>query len=191
MAIDGLDHIQIAMPAGGEEQARAFYAGRLGLTEIDKPEALRARGGCWFRGGGVELHLGVQADFTPATKAHPGFRVDDFEAAHAEFGGEIDTKVEGVRRLFVDDPFGNRLELAEWPRYGAVPNLLVNDLEASLPWYVDKLGFALQKRLDGPPRRRTARARRHGAAAGADRGRSLRAAPTPVSIRTVSMLSSW
>ena len=149
--IDGLDHLQIAMPAGGEDQARAFYGDLLGLSEIPKPEELRARGGCWFRGGGVELHIGVQADFQPALKAHPGFRTIHFEALHEQFGGEIDTKIPGVRRIFVADPFGNRIEIGEYVAYGPCPSLLVNDLTAALPWYIEKLGFQKTKLLKGPP----------------------------------------
>jgi catechol 2,3-dioxygenase-like lactoylglutathione lyase family enzyme len=116
MPVLGFDHVQIAIPRGAEEEARAFYGGLLGLEELPKPEPLRARGGVWFRAGEHELHLGVEEPFAPARKAHPGLVADDlarfrerFAAAGVEY--EDDTKIEGVDRLFVHDPFGNRLEL--------------------------------------------------------------------------------
>ena len=109
-------HVQLAMPPGGEETATAFYADLLGLERIAKPAALAGRGGCWFRGGTVELHLGVEADFRPARKAHPALRVDDLAAAAARLaaaGVDVrpDTALEGHERVYVPDPFGNRLEL--------------------------------------------------------------------------------
>ncbi len=108
-----LDHVQLAMPAGGEDAARAFYAGKLGLCEIDKPAALAGRGGCWFSGGGVNLHLGVEEPFRPAQKAHPALVVDDLDAAQVALsGGEI-SELPGVRRFFVADPFGNRIEIMQ------------------------------------------------------------------------------
>src|SRR6476659_5975006 len=75
-----VDHVQLAMPAGGEDAARAFYAGVLGLTEQTKPPLLAARGGCWFEDGPVKLHLGVEDDFRPARKAHPALLVRDLPA---------------------------------------------------------------------------------------------------------------
>jgi catechol 2,3-dioxygenase-like lactoylglutathione lyase family enzyme len=113
--VTGLHHVQLAMPAGGEDEARAFYGGILGLTEVDKPLALAGRGGCWFRGAGVELHLGVDEPFAPARKAHPAFVVDDLDglerrlnrAGHRTAG---DHPFDGYRRLHATDPFGNRLE---------------------------------------------------------------------------------
>lgn len=114
MRIVGLDHVQLAMPAGREEEARAFYAGVLGLRELEKPEPLRARGGCWFGTDGVEIHLGVEEPFAPARKAHPALRVADLDTAQAalEFA-ERDESVPEVRRLFTRDPFGNRIELIQ------------------------------------------------------------------------------
>jgi catechol 2,3-dioxygenase-like lactoylglutathione lyase family enzyme len=113
--IEGLDHVQLAMPAGGEEDARGFYAGVLGLTEVEKPAGMRAAGGCWFAGPGVQVHLGATDDFHPALKAHPGFRVVDVEAAAAtlEAAGypvRPDDRLPGVRRFHSEDCFGNRLE---------------------------------------------------------------------------------
>jgi len=114
MDITGLHHVQLAMPAGREDEARAFYAGVLGLTEVDKPELLRPRGGCWFRGGGVEIHLGVENPFAPALKAHPALCVADLDAAAADLENvQRDTNIPGVRRLHTADPFGNRIELIQ------------------------------------------------------------------------------
>jgi catechol 2,3-dioxygenase-like lactoylglutathione lyase family enzyme len=119
MKITRLDHVQLAMPPGGEEEARDFYGRILHLRELEKPEALKAKGGCWFAGQGVELHLGVQADFVPATKAHPGLRVADLAAGSGRAGGRRhnhyvpDDSGVKVRRFYVNDPFGNRLEFMQ------------------------------------------------------------------------------
>jgi catechol 2,3-dioxygenase-like lactoylglutathione lyase family enzyme len=114
----GLDHVQLAMPAGGEGTARAFYGGLLGLREVPKPAALAVRGGCWFVGRGVALHLGVEADFRPASKAHPALLVDDLlglRGALEAAGVSVvdDDAAIGVRRFHAFDPFGNRLELVD------------------------------------------------------------------------------
>lgn len=114
----GLDHVQLAMPAGQEDAARPFYIGLLGLTEVEKPPHLAARGGVWFESAGVRIHLGVDQDFRPARKAHPGLLVTNLqglagslrEAGHHVAPGEL---LEGYRHVYVDDPFGNRLELME------------------------------------------------------------------------------
>lgn len=119
MTILSIDHVQIAMPAGEEDKARAFYVEQLGFTEIPKPPDLAKRGGAWFQAGNVQLHLGVEAEFRPARKAHPAFIVDDLDllisrAQHAGF--ETDTSqppLEGYKRAHVFDPFGNRIELME------------------------------------------------------------------------------
>jgi catechol 2,3-dioxygenase-like lactoylglutathione lyase family enzyme len=118
MTVLGIDHVQVAMPPGGEDDARAFYNGILGMEELPKPEALRARGGCWFRAGAQELHVGVETEFVPARKAHPGLVVSDLRAIRArlaEAGAayEDDASIDAVDRLFVDDPFGNRLEVRQ------------------------------------------------------------------------------
>mgnify|MGYP002624088332 CR=1 FL=1 len=118
MQITRLDHVQLAMPPGGEEQAREFYGRIRHLREIERPEPLKARGGCWFAGEGLALHLGVQKDFVPATKAHPGLCVADLAAAraHLEAAGiaiVADASGVGVRRFYVNDPFGNRLEFLQ------------------------------------------------------------------------------
>jgi catechol 2,3-dioxygenase-like lactoylglutathione lyase family enzyme len=114
--ITGLHHVQIAVPAGSEPALRDFYAGLLGMTEVAKPAVLAARGGAWFRSGTAGLHLGVEPDFRPARKAHPGLLVDELDAIVArlaEAGRSVrpDDLLPGYRRCYVDDPCGNRLEL--------------------------------------------------------------------------------
>ena len=111
-----VDHVQLAMPPGGEGAARAFYGGLLGLGERPKPAPLAARGGCWFSNDGVALHLGVEEGFRPARKAHPALVVEDLDALVAVLtaaGHRVtdDDAVPDVRRAYVDDPFGNRIEL--------------------------------------------------------------------------------
>lgn len=115
MPLRTIDHVQLAMPPGEEAAARAFYSGVLGLDEIAKPGSLAGRGGCWFEQGGVRLHLGVETDFRPARKAHPGILVEDLPALLERCraaGVEVvaDDKLADRRRAFVHDPFGNRLE---------------------------------------------------------------------------------
>ncbi|MBK8617037.1 MAG: VOC family protein [Anaerolineales bacterium] len=119
MNILGIDHVQIAMPAGEEEKARAFFINLLGFHEIPKPPELANRGGAWFEAGNVQLHLGVEADFRPARKAHPAFLVDDLSRLIAKVqsaGFETDTTqppLDGYKRAHIFDPFGNRIELME------------------------------------------------------------------------------
>ncbi len=113
-----LHHMQLAIPSGGEGQLRAFYARVLGMTEVQKPEVLAARGGLWVRAGGVELHLGVEEDFRPARKGHPGILVDDLDELGARFRGSgqdvrWDGDFPGYRRFYNHDPFGNRLEFLQ------------------------------------------------------------------------------
>jgi catechol 2,3-dioxygenase-like lactoylglutathione lyase family enzyme len=111
------DHVQLAMPAGEEPRARAFYAELLGMHEVPKPAELAARGGAWFTSGEVHLHLGVEADFRAARKAHPALRCADLAGLLARLEGdgvEIvpgGTFEDGLRHAFVADPFGNRIEL--------------------------------------------------------------------------------
>jgi catechol 2,3-dioxygenase-like lactoylglutathione lyase family enzyme len=113
-----LDHVQLAGPPGCEEDARGFYGDLLGLEEIEKPEPLRASGGVWFRVGAHELHIGIEDPFTPARKAHPGFRVDPsrldaIATLLADAGTPVDwdDRHPGVRRFYTADPFGNRIEI--------------------------------------------------------------------------------
>jgi catechol 2,3-dioxygenase-like lactoylglutathione lyase family enzyme len=116
--IVAIDHVQVAMPKGGEERAREFYARVLGLTEIEKPARLAARGGLWFSLGSAQLHLGVETGFRPARKAHPALLVEDLPglAARCRAAGHepvTDEPLEGYQRFYVSDPFGNRLEFLE------------------------------------------------------------------------------
>lgn len=118
MRVKAIDHVQLAMPSGGEDKARAFYAGVLGILEVPKPANLAKRGGCWFEGGDVKVHLGVEAEFRPARKAHPAFLVDDLAALKrllqsAGYEPKTDEPLEGYDRIYVDDPFGNRIELMQ------------------------------------------------------------------------------
>jgi len=120
MRILALDHVQLAMPEGGEEAARAFYVGVLGFVEEPKPAPLAKRGGTWFHAGEARLHLGVEAEFRPAKKAHAALVVSDLErlAERLErIGVEFtrDTRLPEVRRGYVHDPFGNRIELIDAP----------------------------------------------------------------------------
>jgi catechol 2,3-dioxygenase-like lactoylglutathione lyase family enzyme len=118
MGIRAIDHVQLAMPAGREDEAEAFYAGLLGLPRVPKPPHLERRGGCWFESATVKVHLGVEADFRPARKAHPALLVEDLPALLARLGEAgvaivDDEPLEGYDRAYVDDPFGNRIELLE------------------------------------------------------------------------------
>ena len=114
----GIDHVQLAIPVGGEDVARGFYVDVLGLTEVPKPPILEARGGCWFRSAGLEIHLGVVDPFTPATKAHPGILSGDLDrlADRLESAGypiEWNRHLPRYRRFHTADPFGNRLEFLQ------------------------------------------------------------------------------
>jgi catechol 2,3-dioxygenase-like lactoylglutathione lyase family enzyme len=116
VTINGLDHVQFTLPPGGEEEADRFYVGVLGFETEEKPPVLAARGGRWYRSGPARFHLGADADFRPATRAHPAFAVDDLDALVARLAAagrevEWDDLVPGVARCYVLDPFGNRLEL--------------------------------------------------------------------------------
>jgi catechol 2,3-dioxygenase-like lactoylglutathione lyase family enzyme len=114
--LDGIDHVQLAAPPGCEEEARRFFGGLLGLEELEKPEPLRARGGVWFRVGAQQLHVGVEQAFARARKAHPAFgaaRYDELLERLGTAGVEVehDETIPGVRRCYVADPWGNRIEL--------------------------------------------------------------------------------
>ena len=113
-----IDHVQLAAPVGCEAAARRFFGELLGLEELEKPEPLRSRGGVWFRLGAQQLHVGVEADFAPARKAHPAFAVSGYDELQARLraaGVEVaeDGSLPGLRRCYVDDPWGNRVELVE------------------------------------------------------------------------------
>jgi catechol 2,3-dioxygenase-like lactoylglutathione lyase family enzyme len=113
-----LHHVQLAMPPGGEDAARAFYGTVLGFEETEKPAILAGRGGIWFKAADVEVHLGVEAPFAPAKKAHPALRVaslDDairrLESHNIAFRRDVDLPT--ISRIYIDDPFGNRIEILE------------------------------------------------------------------------------
>jgi catechol 2,3-dioxygenase-like lactoylglutathione lyase family enzyme len=111
-----IDHIQLAMPGGEENKARAFYQDLLGMKEVPKPTELAKRGGCWFESGSVQIHLGVENDFRPAKKAHPALLCGDYSGLvqrlrKAEVEVVEPNDIPGVRRCHVHDPFGNRIEL--------------------------------------------------------------------------------
>ncbi len=112
-----IDHVQLAMPAGMEDGARAFYCGVLGMTELQKPPELQGGGGCWFASGDVQIHLGVEANFRAARKAHPGLRCADYERMlkHLRARSIVvrEDDLPNQRRAYIDDPFGNRIELME------------------------------------------------------------------------------
>jgi len=114
--VERLDHVQLAMPAGAEAAATAFYEGVLGIPRVPKPTELEARGGCWFERAGLRIHLGPEVDFRPARKAHPALAVSGIEALCAELeacGHPVrrTEDVPGMPQWYVDDPFGNRIEL--------------------------------------------------------------------------------
>lgn len=118
MPVERLDHVQLAMPRGGEQTAIDFYEGVLGIPEVPKPPHLAVRGGCWFESDALKVHLGVEDEFRPARKAHPAFLVDDVRAIASDAvrrGHRVvdDEPLEGYDRVYVDDPFGNRIELLQ------------------------------------------------------------------------------
>ena len=118
MSVIGIDHVQLVMPHGGEEQARRFYCGVLGMREIAKPAHLAVGGGCWFAGGAARIHLGVEEGHRPSRKAHPALLVDNLTSlAHRpEMAGVPFTAgkpLDGYVRGDTSYPFGNRLELME------------------------------------------------------------------------------
>ena len=118
MTFIGLDHAMLAMPPGGDDQARAFYRDVLGLEEIEKPEPLRAAGGLWLQAGSAQLHLGPEEGFRAGRRAHPALRVDDIDAVAARCSAagcpvQWDDRYPGVRRFYLHDPFGNRIEILQ------------------------------------------------------------------------------
>lgn len=111
-----IDHVQLAMPPGMEDQARSFYGHLLGMQEVEKPPELKKRGGCWFASGRVQIHLGVESEFHPARKAHPALLCADYDELvtrlnKAGLEPKEDNSIPGIRRCHIFDPFGNRIEL--------------------------------------------------------------------------------
>ncbi len=118
MRVERLDHVQLAMPPGREAEARAFYSGVLAIPEVEKPPHLAKRGGCWFERDGLKLHLGVEQDFRAARKAHPALIVSELNTLierlkAAGYRTVDDEPLAGYMRCYVEDPFGNRIELME------------------------------------------------------------------------------
>ncbi|MBP1967932.1 catechol 2,3-dioxygenase-like lactoylglutathione lyase family enzyme [Virgibacillus natechei] len=114
-----IDHVQLAAPEGSENIARKFFTDILGFEEVEKPKTLKKRGGVWFSFGVNQLHIGIEEPFSPAKKAHPAFEVENIEElknhlANNEIKYVLDNNLPGANRIYVDDPFGNRIELLEW-----------------------------------------------------------------------------
>jgi catechol 2,3-dioxygenase-like lactoylglutathione lyase family enzyme len=111
-----IDHVQLAIPAGAEEQCDEFFCGLLGFSILEKPELLARRGGRWYQKGEMQLHVGVDPDFRPATKAHPAFVVSDYDAVLAKLR-DADVRIiesdeiPGTTRCHIYDCVGNRIEL--------------------------------------------------------------------------------
>jgi catechol 2,3-dioxygenase-like lactoylglutathione lyase family enzyme len=118
VTVVGLDHVQLAIPPGGDDAARKFYGEVLGFVEVPKPERMRARGGMWFQVGPIQIHLGLEEGMRPSAKVHPALIVDDLDAYCARLAAagcewHFDDGVPGVRRGHTKDPFGNRIELIQ------------------------------------------------------------------------------
>lgn len=114
-----IDHIQLAAPKGCEEEARRFFTGILRLPEIEKPPLLKKKGGVWFTLGSYQIHIGVEEKFSPAKKAHPAFEVENLEALKEHLSEQgvsfvVDAELPGANRIYIHDPFGNRIEILEW-----------------------------------------------------------------------------
>lgn len=114
-----IDHVQLAAPKGSEDSAREFFGEILGFEEIEKPPVLKKRGGAWFKYGSCQIHIGIEEPFIPAQKAHPAFEMENIEGLkqHLSAAGVEyieDDNLPGANRIYVQDPFGNRIELLEW-----------------------------------------------------------------------------
>lgn len=114
-----IDHVQLAAPRNSEDEARRFFGDVLGFSEVEKPEALKQNGGVWFECGTIQIHIGVEEPFQPAKKAHPALEITELEKlmAHLNEKGityKQDDQLPGANRIYVHDPFGNRIEILEW-----------------------------------------------------------------------------
>ncbi|KOO50989.1 VOC family protein [Viridibacillus arvi] len=112
-------HIQLAAPKGSEDEAKRFFGDILGFREIEKPELLRKRGGVWFEFANYQIHIGIEEPFTPAKKAHPAFEIENIEDLKSHLSKNdikfiIDEDLPGANRIYINDPFGNRIEILEW-----------------------------------------------------------------------------
>lgn len=117
--LKGIDHVQLAAPKGSEEMARNFFAGILDMTEVEKPDELKKRGGVWFQFGSSQLHIGIEEPFSPARKAHPAIVIENLGSLRNHLQEKNtafleDSSLPGADRIYVNDPFGNRIELLEW-----------------------------------------------------------------------------
>jgi len=142
MGVRGIDHVQLAMPAGREDDAIEFYDGLLAIPQVPKPAHLAERGGCWFERGELKIHLGVDAEFRPARKAHPALLVDDLSALKARLSAagvtlNDDEPLDGYDRAYVDDPFGNRIELLEPVIDISFRPLQTADFALLVEWFAD------------------------------------------------------
>lgn len=118
-AFKSIDHVQLAAPKGSEDIAKRFFGEILGFQEVEKPEVLKKRGGVWFQFGNYQIHIGIEEPFAPAKKAHPAFQVENIETLKThlmkhEVNFIVDTDLPGANRIYVSDPFGNRIEILEW-----------------------------------------------------------------------------
>ncbi|MFA9559633.1 VOC family protein [Evansella sp. AB-rgal1] len=118
-SVKKIDHIQLAAPKGSEGRAKQFFVDVLGFDEVEKPGVLKKRGGVWFSLGVTQIHIGIEEPFSPAKKAHPAFEVENLEDLKEHLSKHridfsVDNKLPGANRIFVNDPFGNRLEFLEW-----------------------------------------------------------------------------
>ena len=114
-----IDHVQLAAPKGSEPIARQFFGEVLGFKEIEKPEALKKKGGVWFEFGNYQIHIGIEEPFAPAKKAHPAFQIENLESlkehlSNKEINYIVDYDLPGANRIYIHDPFGNRMEILEW-----------------------------------------------------------------------------
>ncbi|MEX3623433.1 VOC family protein [Viridibacillus arvi] len=112
-------HIQLAAPKGSEDEAKRFFGDILGFREIEKPELLRKRGGVWFEFANYQIHIGIEEPFSPAKKAHPAFEIENIEALKSHLSKNAikfitDEDLPGANRIYINDPFGNRIEILEW-----------------------------------------------------------------------------
>lgn len=144
MPVRKIDHVQLAMPAGREQQATDFYEGVLGIPRIPKPAHLARRGGCWFERGDLKIHLGVEEPFVPARKAHPALLVDDLRSlverlVAAGVPSHDDEPLDGYDRVYVHDPFGNRIELLEPADRFEFRPLELGDLDMLVEWFADPI----------------------------------------------------
>jgi catechol 2,3-dioxygenase-like lactoylglutathione lyase family enzyme len=118
-AFKSIDHVQLAAPKGSEDIAKRFFGEILGFQEVEKPEVLKKRGGVWFQFGNYQIHIGIEEPFAPAKKAHPAFQVENIETLKThlmkhEVNFIVDTDLPGANRIYVSDPFGNRIEILGW-----------------------------------------------------------------------------